>query len=314
MEVHEHNVRQSVGASTDADGSEATKALGDYRRLERELKKTERELIADPDTSSRPEDGEQPRDQEPILAGELATAATTAARVIARARTQRGFHEGPNRDENKFGAWYGWNEVPWCAIFVSWVFHQEGLPLSATTPKGFASCSLGSAWFKRRRRWRNADVRPAPGWVVFFDWNSRSPLDHVGIVIEVLADGRVRTIEGNTSDPFSNSSASVGVFEKNRRSGIIGYGVPEFAVVTPLPDQLPELKRGDRGGAVRRVQGLLRAAKPELTDASLSLGGDFGSVTEGLIKELQTRHRLEPDGVVGPQTWRALLGLHQLRP
>jgi peptidoglycan hydrolase-like protein with peptidoglycan-binding domain len=35
-------------------------------------------------------------------------------------------------------------------------------------------------------------------------------------------------------------------------------------------------------------------------------------VTERLVKELQNRHGLEVDGIVGPKTWRALLGLRQL--
>ena len=267
------------------------------------------EPIPDPDTSPRPQDGDQPSDQRPLGEYELAAARTTATRVIARARTQRGYREGPRRDQTKFGAWYGWNEVPWCAIFVSWVFYHEGLPLPATKEKGFASVAVGMEWFRRQGRWKPPSALARPGWLVFLDWSSEPGLDHMGIVTARLPDGRVATIEGNTSDPNSASSASVGVFEKRRRAGIVGYGVPNFGAA---PDQLPLLKRGHRGHAVRRVQGLLRAANPGLTDEDLTLGGDFGPVTERLVKELQNRHGLEVDGIVGPKTWRALLGLRQL--
>ena len=269
------------------------------------------ELIPDPDTSPRPEDGEQPTDQEP--AGDYAGAAAraSAARVIARARSQRGYREGPRKDQTKYGAWYGWNEVPWCAIFVSWVFWHEGLPLPATTAKGFASCAAGMEWFRRQGRWRPPQAAAQPGWLVFLDWSSGPGIDHMGLVVERLPDGRVATIEGNTSDPRSRSSASVGVFEKRRGAGIVGFGVPNFGAAAPA-DELPFVTRGDRGAPVRRVQGLLRAANPTLADADLAVDGDFGPVTERLVKELQRRHGLEVDGVVGPQTWRALLGLRRL--
>jgi peptidoglycan hydrolase-like protein with peptidoglycan-binding domain len=268
--------------------------------------------IPDPDTRPRPQDGDQPTAQGPVGEDAVEAARTTPERVIARARTQRGYREGPRRDQTRFGAWYGWNEVPWCAIFVSWVFWHEGLPLPATTAKGFASCAAGRDWFRRQGRWRPPTAAAQPGWLAFFDWSADPGLDHVGIVIRRLSDGRILTIEGNTSDPGSGSSASVGVFEKHRRAGIVGYGVPNFAAAQ-VSDELPLLRRGSRGAAVRRVQGLLRAASPAMTDADLSLGGDFGPVTERLVKELQNRHGLEVDGVVGPRTWRALLGLRQRR-
>jgi hypothetical protein len=98
------------------------------------------ELIPDPDTRARPQDGDQPADQAPAGEDELANARTPAEPVIVRARTQRGYREGPRKDQTKFGAWYGWNEVPWCAIFVSWVFFQEGLPLPSQS-------TAGACWF-----------------------------------------------------------------------------------------------------------------------------------------------------------------------
>ena len=38
-----------------------------------------------------------------------------------------------------------------------------------------------------------------------------------------------------------------------------------------------------------------------------SLDGIFGPMTENAVKGFQVRNGLAPDGIVGPQTWRALL-------
>jgi peptidoglycan hydrolase-like protein with peptidoglycan-binding domain len=283
------------------------RSLGDDETAIREL---EAALIPDPDTSPRPGDPQALDDQEPAAAERVTLQRPqTAARILARAATQIGYVEGAN-DDSKFGDWYGLPNNPWCAMFVSWVFHQEGMPLKASTAKGFAACSAGRDWFKAKGRFTTSS--PKPGYVVFYDWKvpAREPLDHVGIVERVNRDGSIVAIEGNSSNPGGGRQ---GVFRQPRRFGIVGYGIPDFAVPSPAPPdvatRLPLLKRGARGEPVRRVQGLVRAAVPSLKDADLSLGGDFGPVTETKVRELQRGAGLEPDGEVGEHTWRMLLGI-----
>jgi peptidoglycan hydrolase-like protein with peptidoglycan-binding domain len=59
-----------------------------------------------------------------------------------------------------------------------------------------------------------------------------------------------------------------------------------------------------RGDAVRRLQILLNdALRP---GPQLRVDGHFGGKTEAAVIELQTRKKLEVDGVVGAQTWAAL--------
>jgi peptidoglycan hydrolase-like protein with peptidoglycan-binding domain len=59
------------------------------------------------------------------------------------------------------------------------------------------------------------------------------------------------------------------------------------------------LELGAKGDAVRRLQILLNdALRP---GAQLRVDGHFGANTEAAVIELQTRKKLEVDGVVGPR-------------
>lgn len=56
------------------------------------------------------------------------------------------------------------------------------------------------------------------------------------------------------------------------------------------------LRRGDTGQDVAEVQRIL----------GIPVDGDFGSITEGAVKGFQAGKGLNPDGIVGPQTWEGL--------
>ncbi len=70
--------------------------------------------------------------------------------VVDIAKSQIGYKEGPNNN-TMYGKWFGLNNQPWCAIFVSWCFDQAGLvsKVAAQTKKGFASCDAGLKWFTK---------------------------------------------------------------------------------------------------------------------------------------------------------------------
>ena len=103
--------------------------------------------------------------------------------LLARAHGEIGNTEHPPHSNiTKYGKWYGLDGQPWCAMFVSWVFYQEGMPLPFTTKKGFAYCPSGVAAFKKRGQWHTS--APRPGDVVFFNWDGGN-VDHVGIVKSV---------------------------------------------------------------------------------------------------------------------------------
>ena len=286
-----------------------------------EARQLEALLIRPVDTGVRPEDPPQPTDQDPPAEEEALERRRPdpAARILRRAASRLGYTEGPN-DDSWFGTWYGLPNNPWCAMYVSWVFHEEGMPLRASSSKGFAACARAREWFVRNGRWTTGT--PKPGYLIFFDWatDRGEPPDHVGIVERVNADGSITTIEGNTKDPKGRRPQ--GVYRRIRRAGIVGYGIPDFLPATggggggdggtatgDVATRLPMLRHGADGAAVRRLQGLLRAAFAELTDADLTLGGNFREITQRLVERFQREQGLEADGVVGQKTWRALLGL-----
>ena len=70
---------------------------------------------------------------------------------------------------------------------------------------------------------------------------------------------------------------------------------------------LPELRRGDKGEVVRAAQILLNGRKCSV--GAYGADGDFGPATEAAVLAYQRRNGLDYDGIIGPATWAALLGM-----
>jgi len=71
----------------------------------------------------------------------------------------------------------------------------------------------------------------------------------------------------------------------------------------------PTLKKGDKGGAVKRLQRHLSRWNKGLVAPSID--GNFGPKTKQAVQQFQLVHGLDADGVVGHQTWaRARLKDH----
>ena len=124
-----------------------------------------------------------------------------------------------NSGGQKFWSWYGFeSRVEWCACFASWCAEQSGMVASGQVLK-FSSCAVGASWFQGQGRWKGKGYTPSAGDFIFFDWNKDGQVDHVGIVVNV-ANGRVNTIEGNTSNMVARRSYQLG---GNSDSGIWIY-------------------------------------------------------------------------------------------
>ncbi|MFD0902738.1 CHAP domain-containing protein [Actinomadura sediminis] len=159
----------------------------------------------------------------------------TAEDAVTMAKKQVGIEEDAS-GETKFNDWYvksersketverdggslaGYSDAAWCSMFISWVGSQIG----ASDQFGHDAYTVTHAqWFKDEGRW---GTEPEPGAIVFFDWggsDSIDAIDHVGMVIEKIDDGTVRTVEGNTD-------SAVKIRERSA-SSIVGYGYPEYA-------------------------------------------------------------------------------------
>lgn len=67
---------------------------------------------------------------------------------------------------------------------------------------------------------------------------------------------------------------------------------------------LPTITQGDRGIAVRRLQGLLVA----IGRKDIKIDGEFGPITLRAVKHTQRMYAITVDGIVGKVTWSKLLG------
>ncbi len=85
---------------------------------------------------------------------------------------------------------------PWCAYFTSWAAREAGVPLGENG-QGFGRVDDVYAWAERSGKAIPAGSGPPqPGDLIVWD-------EHIGVVESVLPDGRVQTIEGNSSDRVS---------------------------------------------------------------------------------------------------------------
>lgn len=151
--------------------------------------------------------------------------------TVAKKYVDENYREGANND-TIFGTWFGLNHQPWCAMFVSYCFHEAGFsPLvAATNAKGFASCNAGLAWFQKHGQIVPVE-QAQPGDVIFFNFDQDGKTaEHVGIVYVNQPDKKqVITFEGNTSGDAHGSQANGdGAFKKTRH-----YGTTIAAVARP---------------------------------------------------------------------------------
>lgn len=103
------------------------------------------------------------------------------------------------------------------------------------------------------------------------------------------------------------------IFDVNEGDVILPAETPENAPNQPsdpaddeIPtDNLPTLRKGDKGDDVRYLQTLLMERGYDL--GKWGADGDFGKQTEKAVKQFQKDWGLKQDGVVGKDTWAMLL-------
>lgn len=155
--------------------------------------------------------------------------------ALAIAVSEIGFRPGAT-GSTPFGRWYGehahdpsFARQPWCAMFISWCFHEAGTPLPEMQHEGYSGAASAHLMldYCRSHGWEIQVSEAQPGDVVFFDWGS-GKVSHVGFVAQPLP---LQTIEGNTGKP-------AGVYREHRIWN-------QVAAVVRIPDQA--LGPTDRG-------------------------------------------------------------------
>lgn len=245
--------------------------------------------------------------------------ANNANDVLAKARGEIGYSRWTDpQNGTKYGRWYaqytgvpyyGQNGVPWCAMFVSWVFNQVGAKCVGL-PAAYCPYIVRDA---KNAGKTVAKVNAKPGDVVLFDWEGDGVADHVGIV-ESNHGSYMTTIEGNTdngvvarkSRPYSCICC---VVRPAYAAGITGPGIIQVAPnltasqLWRFEEDGEWLKVVNKSGKVLDVKGgtaepikngrYVQAYKPNGTDAQLwrkvdGVGGGFR-----LVPKLDTNYCLD---------------------
>ncbi|MCW2961762.1 MAG: hypothetical protein JWM25_1967 [Thermoleophilia bacterium] len=151
-------------------------------------------------------------------AGVTPGSAGVGARMVALAQQELGVAESPSgsneapRIKEYRAATAGAENTPgpWCAYFVSYLAQQSGAPIGANG-NGTGYVPTLEAWGKQENRFTaHGAGTPQPGDIVIFNWNGGGVPDHTGIVEKVDADGRIHTIEGNSSNKVQRRSYPAG--------------------------------------------------------------------------------------------------------
>lgn len=254
-------------------------------------------------------------------------------RLINWANGQIGYPEGPD-NWNKYAeeldkidglTWGPKQHQYWCGEFVLAAFVacfgvDLGLELQySPKPTGIPLCRLGAGYFQAAGQFYK---KPEAGDVVFFFVGAE--INHTGIVTNV-GMGAITTVEGNSSDmvarrTYDVSSPIIAGFGRPNWKLTENYDPeqeedinsepepePELKPVTMVKVELPELTEGDIGDVVKAAQALLDCRG--FTCGRYGIDGEFGPDTKRALTRFQRFKNLAQDGIIGQETWAALLGV-----
>ena len=167
------------------------------------------------------------------------------SRVIEVARGELGQTESPpNSNLTKYGFWYGVNGVPWCVIFIAWVFDQAGERMAFFGGGKTASCSILLRWYREQGLTVPVeDVRT--GDIVLLNFHGGKDPEHCGLVVgfpveEPYGFVYVETIEGNTTPGYEGSQDNGGCVALKRRSPgkIVAVCRPQYQPEPEIVDDI----------------------------------------------------------------------------
>ena len=151
----------------------------------------------------------------------LAPEAASTSAIVRVAESQVGQGEHPPGSNCTI---YGPCEE-WCGLFASWVWQHAGVPIPGPTSRYGYSGALYTWAAEHGGQVLPPSARPSPGDAVFYG-SGPSESAHVGIVVRVLPDGQIETVEGN----YAGKVSRVGPFPPSHpvgeRGPVYGYAQP----------------------------------------------------------------------------------------
>lgn len=200
----------------------------------------------------------------------MTTRETAVKCLVDTARSQVGTARRPINKVKYNTSYYGQPvsgpEFKWCVVFIWWCMQKCHVPMSVF-PKS-ASVFAVRDWYKERNRFfRAQSMSPRKGDLVIYKYS------HIGIVAQLLPDGKMLTIEGNQNDAVRKIIHSLSEPE------IEGYCRPAYHMVEAdmTKDELLDALESDRGQKVlqKAVTHVLRVA----------VGPDDGQTPAGVFFE-----------------------------
>lgn len=165
------------------------------------------------------------------------------SKVIEIARGELGQTENPaGSNLTKYGFWYGVDGVPWCVIFLCWLFNQAGERMAFFGGGQTASCGMLLRWY--REQGLTADKQAIQvGDILILNFSGKKigvelDTEHCGLVVEKgpLA-GTWYCVEGNTSPGEEGSQDNGGCVALKLRSvkNVVGVCRPQYKPEDPKP-------------------------------------------------------------------------------
>ena len=190
--------------------------------------------------------------------------------------------------------WIG-KKVADCSGLFSWSFRQLGGTMYHGSNTMYLKWCADKGTLSKGKRTDGKLLRLG---TAVFTWNGRT-YSHVGLyvgddtVIEAQGTRAGVTTSKVTATKWTHWGELSGV---DYASALPGTWEPSLAV--------PALRRGSKGDDVREIQTYLDRLGYSLGPCGID--GDFGKATEAAVKEFQKDHRLQADGIAGPETRSSL--------
>lgn len=210
----------------------------------------------------------------------------TAKEILNLARKQIGVKENPPDSNNvKYNTAYYGREVSgkqyaWCCVFIWWLFKEMGASELFYGGEKTASCTTLMNYYKKN----DQEVKEyKPGDLVFYDWGKKDGYAyHIGIITQVLSDGRIKAIEGNTSRSGSQDNGGMVLEQVRKKSQIVCVVRPKYE----------EEEREMRYNKVEDIPEWGKATVEKLIRKGYLHGGDTGlGLTEDMLRLLVINDR-----------------------